>query len=64
MLVNLFVNQQAQEVIFSRKYAHTNHSNTYFNNAQVIQTYCTKHLGMCLNEHLNFNQHVRNKLQR
>ena len=39
-----------------------NHQTAYFNKPPVAQTNFTKHLGMYLDEHLNSNQHIREKI--
>ena len=39
-----------------------NHQTAYFNNPPVAQTNFTKHLGMYLDEHLNSNQDIREKI--
>ena len=48
------VTKQAQEGIFSLKSKKADHPTTYFNHAPVPQTNCHKHLGMYLDEKLNF----------
>ena len=62
MLFNLDITKQAQEVIFSRKSTITNHPTVFFNEAPVAHTSCQKHLGMHLDEKLNFNTHVKEKI--
>ena len=62
MLFNPDVTKQAQEVIFSRKIKKTDHPVVYFNKAPVAKASCQKHLGMHLNERLNFNTHVKEKI--
>ena len=70
-LFNLDITKQAQEVIFSRKntksdhpivYFNEAHPIAYFNEAPVVHTTCQKHLGMYLDEKLNFNYHVKEKI--
>ena len=55
MLFNPDLTKQAQEVIFSRKNIKTDHPIVCFNEAPVAHTTCQKHLGMHLDEKLNFN---------
>ena len=55
------ITKQAQEVIFSRKSKKADHPTVYFNHAPVAHTDCHKHLGMCLDEKLNFLQHIKEK---
>ena len=54
--------KQAQEVIFSRKNTKNDHPILYFNEAPVAHTACQKHLGMHLDEKLNFSHHVKEKI--
>ena len=63
MLFNPDVTKQAQEVIFSRKSNKTDHPVVYFNEAPVAKASCQKHLGMHLDEKLNFNNtHIKEKI--
>ena len=62
MLFNPDVTKQAQEVLFSRKIKKTDHPVVYYNKAPVAKASCQKHLGMHLNERLNFNTHVKEKI--
>ena len=62
MLLNPHLTKQAQEVIFSRKNIKTDHPIVYFNEAPVAHTTCQKHLGMHLDEKLNFNHHINEKI--
>ena len=58
---NLDVTKQAPEVIFSRKSEETDHSTVYFNHTTVAHTNFRKHLGMYLDEKLNYLQHIKEK---
>ena len=51
--------KQAQEVIFSHKIKKPSHSVLISNNSHVIQTPYQKHLGLILDEKLNFGEHLR-----
>ena len=51
--------KQTQEVIFSRKIKKPSHPVLIFSNNQVIQTPYQKHLGLLLDEKLNFGKHLR-----
>ena len=62
MLLNPDLTKQAQEVIFSRKNIKTDHPIVYFNGAPVGHTTCQKHLVMHLDEKLNFNHHINEKI--
>ena len=54
MLFNPDTNKPAQEVLFSRKKKTQNHPNISLNNIQVERVSCQKHLGIILDEKLNF----------
>ena len=56
---NPVLTKQAQEVIFSRKLNKPVHPNLTFNNSQVSQTESQKHLGLILDNKLNFNEHLK-----
>ena len=51
--------KQAQEVIFSRKNNRPVHPNLIFNQTNVNRTSSQKHLGLILDEKLNFKEHVK-----
>ena len=48
--------------LFSRKSTITNHPTVFFNEAPVAHTSCQKRLRMHLDEKLNFNTHVKEKI--
>ena len=54
--------KQANEVIFSRKFNKTLHPNLVFNLNPVNQSSNQKHLGMILDNKLNFNEHINEKV--
>ena len=58
MLINRDANKPAQEVLFSRKKKTQNHPNISLNNIQVERASQQKHLGLLLDEKLNFKEHV------
>ena len=62
MLFNPDITKQAQEVIFSRKHIKIDHPIVYFNEAAVAHNTFQKHLGMHLDEKLNFNHHLEEKI--
>ena len=62
MLFNLDLNEQAQEVIFSRKMTKSSHLQIFFNNIPVSRAGVQKHLGIYLDEKLNFNHHIKEKM--
>ena len=62
MLFNPDITKQAKEVIFSRKNTKLDHPTVYFNELPVAHTPCQKHLGMYLDEKLNFQTHIKEKI--
>ena len=52
--------KQTQEVVFSRKIQKTCHPPIYFNNKSVKQVPSQKHLGLILDNKLNFQEHLQN----
>ena len=64
MIFNPDLSKQAQEVIFSRKTNKINHPTTTFNTIPVARTPYQKHLGLYLDEKLNFNHHVNVKISK
>ena len=60
---NLDPSKQAQE-IFSHKIQKTCHPSTYLNNKSVKQVPSQKHLGMILDNKLNFQEHLKNILDK
>ena len=58
MLFNPDTNKPAQEVLFSRKKKTQNYPNISLNNIQVERVSHQKHLGITLNEKLNFKEHI------
>ena len=54
--------KQVQEVIFSRKTKTVIHSPVIFNNMLVVRSSCQKHLGIYLDEKLNFSNHIKEKI--
>ena len=59
MSFNPDLSKQAQEVIFSKKYNKQNHPDLYFNQTKVKTVSAQKHLGLILDEKLNFNLHLK-----
>ena len=56
--------KQAQEFIFSCKIQKTCHPSIYFSNKSVKQVPSQKHLGMILDTKLNFQEHLKNVLNK
>ena len=61
MNFNPDLSKQAQEVIFSRKTVKGSHPSITFNTVPVSRTACQKHLGLDLDEKLNFHDHINAK---
>ena len=64
MSFNPDTSKQAQEVIFSCKIQKTCHPSIYFNNKLVKQVPSQKHLGLILDNKLNFQEHLKNVLNK
>ena len=56
--------KQAQEVTFSRKCTKEDHPPIYFNDIPVTQNTVRKHIGLYLDEKLNYNTHIKEKLSK
>ena len=56
--------KQAQEVVFSRKVQITCHPSIYFNNKSFKQVPSQKNLGLILGSKLNFQEHLKNILNK
>ena len=59
MIFNPDISKQAQDVVFSRKHDKVNHLPLTFNVIPVAQTSHQKHLGLYLDEKLNFTHHIK-----
>ena len=66
MKFNPEVSKQAIEVVFSCKYNKTRgmHPPLVFNDIPVARKASTKHLGMILDEKLNFREHIKEALEK
>ena len=64
MIFNPDLSKQAQEVIFSRKTNKISHPTTTFNTVSVACILCQKHLGLYLDEKLNFSHHMNVKISK
>ena len=64
MLFNPDPKKPAQEVLFSRKYQLQTHPTISLNNVQVEKKTSQKHLGVILDEKLNFKQHVNSAISK
>ena len=61
MNFNTDITKQAHEVTFSHKSIKTNHSSA-FNDIPVARTDYQKHFGLHLDNKLNFNQQIKEKM--
>ena len=59
MIFNPDTSKQAQEVVFSRKTEKANRMSLTFNVKPVAQTSHQKHLGLYIDEKLNFSNHIK-----
>ena len=62
ILFNPDPQKQTQEVMFSRKTIKAPHLSVVFNNFSVVQSSCQKHLGVYLDQKLNFTHHIKEKV--
>ena len=62
MLFNPDPSQSAEEVLFSRKKKTQSHPEISLNNIPVVCLSYQKHLGLILDEKLNFKQHIDNAI--
>ena len=62
MLFNPDPTKPAQEVLFSRKKKILNHPTLSLSNIQVERASSQKHLGLILDEKLNFKQHIKSAI--
>ena len=56
------ISKEAQEVIFSRKTVKASHPPVFFNDIPVAYCSTHKHLGMYLDEKINFGYHISEKI--
>ena len=56
--------KQAQEVIFSRKLNKSSHPKIFFKNEPVVCANWPKHLGIFLDESVNFSYHIKEKMSK
>ena len=64
MSFNPDASKQAVEVLFSRKLLATFHPSITFNHSPVMLIPSHKHLGLILDEKLNFNNHLKEKISK
>ena len=61
MPLNPEVTKQAEVVVYSYQSQNITHPTVYFNNSPVIGSSSQKHLGIHLNEKLNFIHYIKEK---
>ena len=64
MSFNSGPSKQGKEVIYSRKCTKEDHPPIYFNDIPVTQSTVQKYIGMYLDENLNCNTHIKEKLSK
>ena len=64
MLFNPDPKKPAQEVLFSRKSQIQNHPTLSLNNIQAERSTYHKHLGVILDEKLNFKEHINSAISK
>ena len=64
MKFNPEISKQAIEVVFSSKYDKDVHPPLTFNDIPVARKDSTKHLGMVLDNKLNFRTHILDKIEK
>ena len=64
MSFNPDLSKEARVVIFSCKSSRVDHPSVTFNNPSVARTSCQKHLGLDLDEKLNFSHHIKEKISK
>ena len=64
MAFNPDLSKQAQEIVFSGKTHKISHPKVNFSNSPVVQSTCQKHLGLHVDEKLNFSHHIKKKISK
>ena len=64
MAFNPDLSKQAQEVVFSRKNHKISRPKVNFNNSPFVQSTYQKHLGLYLDEKLNFSHRIKEKISK
>ena len=62
MKFNSDITKQAIEIVLSSKYKKETHPPLVFNGVPVVRESSTKHLGVILDDKLNFNKHVKDQI--
>ena len=61
---NLDISRQVQEVIFSRKRNINSYPVVFFNSLAIHRKFTQKHLGLLLDEKLNFPENISEKIKK
>ena len=64
MQFNRDPNKEAQEVYFSKKANNLSSHPVSFNNTKVVTCSSQKHLGLVLDQQLNFSDHIQSKMSK
>ena len=64
MLFNPDATKPIKEIIFSKKNIKRDHPDLFFNNVQIDRCSDEKHLGLILDEKLNFKKHIDEKINK
>ena len=64
LIFNPGLSKQKQEVMFSRETNKISHPTTTMNTVPVAHTSCQKHLGLYIDEKLNFSQNINIKISK
>ena len=64
MAFNPDLSKQAQEIVFSRKSHKISRPKVNFNNSTFVQSIYQKHLGLYLDEKLNFSHRIKEKISK
>ena len=64
MMLNPDLTKQAQEVVFSRKTEKSFHSQVFFNEVPVDRSVSQKHLGLHLDQKLDFCKQINEKISK
>ena len=64
MMFNPDLTKQAQEVIFSRKTVKPFHPQVFLNEVPVERSHSQKHLGLHLDQKLDFSKHINEKISK
>ena len=58
------LSKQTQQIVFSHKTRKISHPKLNFNNSPIVQSTCQKHLGLYLDEKLNFPHNIKETISK